>query len=252
MFARLELKIKSDKEINYQMASLFHGVLMECIDTKYAEFLHKSEIHPYTSHLEMKNSEWLWVVTTLNKEAYGYIIEGALLRLESFTIENKDIQVKIVGKKITTKDNNELVRKFYQAEYSKYIEIQALTPMSFKQKSRYNFFPDVRLIYQSIMNKFDRVSDDQMFDEDVLEYLIEHTFISRYNVKSMSFYMEGVKIPGWIGVIKLKLNGSQTMINFGNILFEFSEYSGIGIKTSIGMGAVKIIRKEEDHDRGAN
>ncbi len=252
VFARLELKIKSDKEIKYQMASLFHGVLMEHIDTQYAEFLHKSEIHPYTSHLEQQNSEWMWIVTTLNDEAYKFIIEESLLKLETFTIENKGIQVKIIDKKLTQKDNDELVRGFYQGEYPKYIEIQALTPMSFKQKGRYNFFPDIRLIYQSIMNKFDRISDDQMFDEDILEYLIEHTFISSYNIKSMNFYIEGVKIPGWTGKIKLKLNGSQTMINFGNILFGFGEYSGIGIKTSIGMGAIKIIRRGEDHDRGAN
>lgn len=252
MFTRLELKIKSDKEIKYQMASLFHGVLMECIDTQYAEYLHKSEIHPYTSHLEFKNNEWLWIITTLNEEAYKYIIEDTLIKIDAFTIENKDIQVKIVDKRIIQKDSNELVRQFYNGEYSKYIEIQVLTPMSFRQKGRYNFFPDIRLIYQSIMNKFDKIADNQMFDDEILEYLIEHTFISNYNIKSMNFYIEGIKIPGWTGKITLKLNGPQTMINFGNVLFEFSEFSGIGIKSSIGMGAVKIVRKEEVHDRRTN
>lgn len=248
MFAKIELKLKCEKEIRHQMASLFHGVLMECIDTGYAEYLHRSETHPYSSHLELRGEEWFWVVSTLNEEAYKYIIEEKLSKLTEFKIENKEMQVQVLEKKITKRDSDELEKKFYQENCSRYVELQILTPMSFKQRGRYVFAPDVRLIYQSLINKYDKISDGEMFDEDTLEYLIEHTFIANYNIRSMNFYMEGVKIPGFIGKLILKINGAQTMVNFGNILFEFGEYSGIGIKSSIGMGAVKIIRKGEKHD----
>ena len=52
--------------------------------------------------------------------------------------------------------------------------------------------------------------------------------------------MEKVKIPAFIGKITIKLTGTKTMTNFANMLFEFGEYSGIGIKTSLGMGCIKL------------
>lgn len=40
------------------------------------------------------------------------------------------------------------------------------------------------------------------------------------------------------------------MANFVNMLFEFGEYSGVGIKTSLGMGYMKIINEGEENDNG--
>ena len=39
--------------------------------------------------------------------------------------------------------------------------------------------------------------------------------------------------------------GTKTMTNFANMLFEFGEYSGVGIKTALGMGCIKKL-----NDRG--
>lgn len=244
MFAKLELELKSEEQISYQMSSLFHGVLMEQIDTEYADRLHESELHPFTSHLEYKNNKWYWIITVLNKEAFDQIITR-FSNLESIRLEKKKMDVRIVQRNLIKKENEELANKFYNAECSKYIDIQIVTPMSFKQKGSYIFFPDIRLIYQSLMNKYDMVSDGQMHDEDLLEYLIEHTRIINYDIRSMNFSMEGIRVPGFIGKVTFKLSGPQTIVNFGNVLFEVGEFSGIGIKTAIGMGAVKIIRKEE-------
>jgi len=67
--------------------------------------------------------------------------------------------------------------------------------------------------------------------------------VIRYDLKSVSFSLEGVKIPSFIGKITIKLHGTDTMANFVNMLFEFGEYSGVGIKTSLGMGYMKIINE---------
>ena len=36
MLAKLELKLKCEKELTYQMSSLFHGALMELLPEEYA------------------------------------------------------------------------------------------------------------------------------------------------------------------------------------------------------------------------
>ena len=74
MLAKLELKIKAEQEITYPMASLFHGVLIEMLPEEYAEYLHLSQLHPYTQHLEFREGMWYWVICTLNDEATKIII----------------------------------------------------------------------------------------------------------------------------------------------------------------------------------
>jgi CRISPR-associated endoribonuclease Cas6 len=61
--------------------------------------------------------------------------------------------------------------------------------------------------------------------------------------------MEGVKIPSFVGKITFRMHGAQTMTNLAQMLFRFGEYSGIGIKTALGMGAVKMLSEEEMRGR---
>ena len=71
---------------------------------------------------------------------------------------------------------------------------------------------------------------------------MNHTSIQQYQLRSTAFSLEGVKIPAYLGTIALRVRGTNTMADFANLLLQFGEYSGVGIKTSLGMGAYK--RKE--------
>ena len=82
-----------------------------------------------------------------------------------------------------------------------------------------------------------------MTDADTLESLEEGAEIIRYDLKSVKFPIEKVRIPAFIGKITIKMKGTQTMTNFAHMLFEFGEFSGVGIKTSLGMGCIKIMEE---------
>lgn len=58
--------------------------------------------------------------------------------------------------------------------------------------------------------------------------------------------MEGIKIPSFIGEIGIRINGTDTMARYVKLLARFGEYSGVGIKTAMGMGAFRIKQKERD------
>lgn len=81
----------------------------------------------------------------------------------------------------------------------------------------------------------------------VLLYVIalcDYAKIIRYNLRSVSFSLEGVKIPAFMGDITIKMNGTQTMANFARMLFLFGTYAGVGIKTSLGMGSIQLIQRK--------
>ena len=106
-------------------------------------------------------------------------------------------------------------------------------------------YPSIRWIFQSLMNKHDFVDgENQLYDEEVLETLEQKCYISQYRLRSTFFSIEGVRIPSFLGSITICVKGNQSIVNLVNYLLMFGEYSGVGIKASMGMGAIQIEHKE--------
>ena len=242
MLARLDMRLKCTEELSYQMSSLFHGAIMELISQEYAGYLHNSQLHPFTQHLEKREKEWHWIVCCMDETAVQYMMNETLLKLEVLEIKKRGLQISIVEKDYRIMRQKELLERFYERRSGRYTEIHFVTPTAFRQRGRYLFYPDIRCIFQSLMNKYDAVVKEEcMIDEEALEQLCENTEIVRYDLKSVYFYMEGVKIPSFIGKITIKMTGTQTMTDFADLLLRFGTYSGVGIKTALGMGAYRII-----------
>lgn len=242
MLARLDMRLKCTEELSYQMSSLFHGAIMELISQEYAGYLHNSQLHPFTQHLEKREKEWHWIVCCMDETAAQYMMNETLLKLEVLEIKKRGLQISIVEKDYRIMRQKELLERFYERRSGRYTEIHFVTPTAFRQRGRYLFYPDIRCIFQSLMNKYDAVVKEEcMIDEEALEQLCENTEIVRYDLKSVYFYMEGVKIPSFIGKITIKMTGTQTMTDFADLLLRFGTYSGVGIKASLGMGAYRII-----------
>ena len=105
-------------------------------------------------------------------------------------------------------------------------------------------YRDLGMIYRSLMKKYSIVSEQNMYDEDTLEQLVNYSNITRYRLQSTLFPLEGVVIPSFKGNISVRIHGSDTMSRYARLLLSFGEYSGVGIKSSIGMGAIKLGRME--------
>lgn len=242
MLARLELKLKCEEELSYQMSSLFHGALMELLPADFSENMHLSQLHPYAQHLEFREGDWFWVVCCLNREAVQVIILDTLWKLECIKIKKRNFDIKITQKIYLELPYQELMNHFYEKDSDRYFQIHFISPTAFKKNGKYLFYPDLRCVYQSLMKKYDAAhKEESVFDEETLMQLTEQSQIIKYDLKSINFSMEGIKIPSFIGKITIKINGAHTMVNFANLLFEFGEYSGVGIKSALGMGCIKRI-----------
>lgn len=239
MITRWDYPIHSEQELSFQMASLFHGAFMEALPEEAATILHQSQLHPYTQHLERRNGQWHWVLTALNDEM-GKVMEESLKGKDSFSLKKKEITVQMGTPEIRSVDNSELTDLFYRGSASRIHYIEFITPTAFKRQGQYLFYPDIFCLFQSIMMKYDAIFDSGFHDPESLEELVSHTSIQQYQLRSTTFSLEGVKIPAFLGTIALRIRGTRTMADFANLLLQFGEYSGVGIKTSIGMGAYKL------------
>jgi CRISPR-associated endoribonuclease Cas6 len=247
MLARLKMELKADKaDFGFYQSSNMQGVLMEQLDGLYAEKLHESGLKPYSQYV-MGHDQKTWVVNTLTREAYQEIIlplmDGAF---REFDIEKKEIHVNVGKKELETISQKELLDEFYVDEFDRYLDLEFLTPTAFKSVGKYVIIPEVRLIYQSLMNKYGAASDDMdMYDEETLEQLVNNSTLVQYRLKSTFFPLEGVKVPAFKGELCIKTTGASTMAKYARLLARFGEYSGIGIKTAIGMGALQVKIREK-------
>lgn len=243
--AKLELHIESDGELAFQMSSLFHGVLMELLPENYAEYLHQSRLHPFSQHLEKRQEKWYWIICCLNGAARDIIINKTLWNLKQFSLKRQQQKIEILDKKYAECTYKELMDSFYREENNKYIQVRFCSPTAFKSQGQYVFYPDLKYIFQSLMNRYDAALEEAaMRDQETLEQICNYARIIRYDLRSVSFPLEGVKIPAFMGEITIKMNGTQTMANFARMLFLFGTYAGVGIKTSLGMGSIQIIQRK--------
>lgn len=238
---RLVMRL-SDAEINYKNSSNLQGVLFENISKDYAEFLHTQQRHPYSQFIYKDNEELLWCVNALNDEAEKEIIQPLLSEsFKAFEIKKQNKKIQVLEKKIFEIRHQELVTEFYNTEPEHIFRIEFITPTAFKQREKYIFYPDLRLFYQSLMNKYSGILDEmEMIDEDILEMLAEKSEIKKYRLRSVMFPLEGISIPAFQGYVTIKINGADTIAAYARMLFRFGEFSGVGIKSAMGMGALKV------------
>ena len=104
----------------------------------------------------------------------------------------------------------------------------------------------MRLIFQSLMQKYGRLVENQPeIEEDTLDYLSEHSTITNYRLETIYFRVHGQRIPAFRGRLTFKVQGAQTLKAYVKMLLTFGEYSGLGMKTSLGMGGIKLEEKKD-------
>lgn len=253
MLSKIILELNTQEKIDYRKSSIFQSVLLNETSKEYAAKMHEMNLRPYSQYVyyDAKAQKTYWNIQTSSDEAYeNLIVPIQNEAFTDFTMEHNNLSVHIVDKRLETVPLETMFKDFYTKSSENTIRIKFLTPTAFKQNGRYIFYPDLRLIYQSLMKKCSAVSDKIDFmDDDTLEQLIQYSEIVRYALRSTNFPMSSVNIPSFIGDIQIRIHGPALLSNFIYLLMKMGEYLGVGIKSAMGMGAIQIINRRDEHDR---
>ncbi|MEE0261222.1 MULTISPECIES: CRISPR-associated endoribonuclease Cas6 [Ligilactobacillus] len=156
-------------------------------------------------------------------------------------INLNDKQFFIEKVETNTLSTAELATSFYKEDSTKEFEIFFKTPTSFKSNGENIFLPNMHYIFQNLMSRYSEVFEGTpLVEKELLKEVCKNTKIVSYKVQSSYYPIHRVYIPGFIGKIKIRCTGAQTLANYIGMLLRFAEYSGIGVKTTMGMGAVKV------------
>ncbi len=238
MLAKLTIEL-STQDLSYNTGSVFHGYLMQQIDTSYAEFLHYNQINPFSSciYREKKDENYYWRVCTTNKTAYEQIILPlSETAKKSIYLRHRDAKIGVKQLTVETQSFDEL---FFSS--SKPYKIRLLTPTTYKTGGVNPIFPNIATLLGGVINKVNAHSDNiKMQDERIVEEFLSGLYIRDYNLKTANFDLERIKVKGFMGTIIPAYRGKEDLKNLLSFLMNVSEYTGLGIKTSLGMGGVKI------------
>lgn len=141
MLAELRMKIETDNpDFGYYQSSTLQGVLMQHIRTEYAGRLHEQGLKPYSQHL-LIGEEKEWVVKTCTQEAYQEIILPLMdSGFAGFTIEKKNMRIRLKEKLLKTVKKKELMDEFYSDSVARCLKLEFLTPTSFKSGGKYMIY----------------------------------------------------------------------------------------------------------------
>ncbi|MBS5869088.1 MAG: CRISPR system precrRNA processing endoribonuclease RAMP protein Cas6 [Fusobacterium periodonticum] len=239
MLAQINMELES-KELNINMASLFHGYLMENIDSAYAEYFHYNTTNPFTSCIfkDTKEDKFFWRVTTFSQKAYDMLMSYFSKGIpEKIYLKNKDLEINVKSFSIQKKSYEDL---FLEATERKRIKL--MSPTSFKSDGITHIFPNISTLISGVIAKINQHSETaELEDKKIVSELLEKVYIKDYNLRTKIFHLESIKIKGFIGTMDLAIKGEdRTLANILNFLILMSEYTGLGIKTSLGMGGVKV------------
>lgn len=120
------------------------------------------------------------------------------------------------------------------------------TPTAFKSAGVYQLLPTQRLVLQSLILKWNGCFGDVCPIKDEgggLEALAEGLCYRSLRLDSTEFAMKHTRIPGVQGQIAFENRLSGFHKQLANALLAFGTYSGVGIKTTLGMGGLEITTK---------
>lgn len=238
------------------LGPMLQSVLLDNADPAYAEKVHAAGFNPY-SQCCIKDAEGniVWRISALNDEAAARLIEPAR-KIEGFRLRNLDASFSVAKQTYESESISVLLEKL-KADCDPAFRVRFDTPTAFKSKNRYAIMPDVRLVFQNLLMRYNQVyAGDAEVDAETVSYIAEHTSITSYNLRSHYFPRtmgRQDKIPAFMGTVTLHVSGPQSLRGLVAMLLSFGEAAGLGIKTAMGMGGMRMLpagKKQKTTNQG--
>lgn len=133
------------------------------------------------------------------------------------------------------------IKRGRELELGRRFPLELITPTSFKQNGRYVIFPQESLLLQSLVMRWGRCFPDMPLDDsDAVEAILRGLHIVDYRLQTLRHPLKQVKIPSFVGRVVLEARLSAPLMEVFKTLYCFAPYAGLGVKTALGMGGIRI------------
>jgi len=218
------------------------GVLMESIPADYAQALHTTPVNPYSQYALARSTTSLeWKISTLTNEAHRQIVVPISDEaFAGFRLRAVGISTQITSRSLKQTPLSQFARTFYAQPETRKFRVEFLTSTAFRQSGEYVFWPDPRLVFQSLAQKYCAIVDGEEPDAGLIAKFGQSIRLTAFRVASASFAIGAARVPGFTGSATFTVRGADSFVSYIAALLWFGEFSGCGIKASMGMGAIRV------------
>lgn len=219
--------------------------IIQSSDPELSKYFHDEEFNKsmILRKLYYKNNILVLRLTLLDEklfDKFGNVMINACMN--SYDLNGNELKIA----KITSSNESELFWAAYttyqdiynNAKKDKSLSFKIVTPLAFKQGDSFLAFPMPDLFFKSIHKKWNKHSG-LGFDDIYLDLIEKDVHISFYDLRTEQV-KDNLKIAftGCVGKITFKISNkaSDKFIHYLNVLSDYAYFSGIGAKTTMGMG----------------
>ena len=225
-----------------EWAYRLYAALLDRAPEGFGGLVHQDAHTPVSQFLRVREGgSLLWTVNLLG-ETCEAALSGPLEALDRLRL---DVQTELSVRERRKRRIGDADTLFSLAERGGQLHRLAFcTPTAFKSRKRYQNLPTTRLLLQSLIRKWNSCIPDRPMPEtedEALEELAADLVCRSFQLQDSTFFLKGNAIPGFTGSILFenRLTGAQGLRV--DALLHFAPFSGVGIKTALGMGGVARI-----------
>ena len=238
MIGSFLFRVRAGQPLPPGRAYAFYSCLLSLLPEAYAQALHAQGETPVSTCIYSETGESFWRVQLLDDAAAGGFAP-VLKELNALPLNTGAVGLELLEEKSLSAE--QLIAAARERESRRYYSLRFLSPTAFRQNGRYTVLPEKELILQSLLTKWNiSFPSYPLEDEDALRMLAEGLRVSDYNLRTIRFPLKEMKIPGFVGSLCFDTHLSPPLLELWKMLFTFSEYAGVGIKTALGMGGVAL------------
>lgn len=232
-------RVNTNSPIPSDRAYAFYSALLSLLPADYGELLHRQGETPITQHLYEENGETFWRAHLLDHtedDTVCAVLDG----LDAISLHTGELS--LARKESVSLTAEDLMWTAREMKARRYYTLRFLSPTAFKQAGKYVVLPDKELILQSLVNKWNVAFPSYpLEDQDAIRMLADGIRVSDYRLRTTRFRIKDSRIPGFVGNLSFDTQLSAPIMELWKLLLVFSERSGIGIKTALGMGGIMLM-----------
>jgi CRISPR-associated endoribonuclease Cas6 len=121
-------------------------------------------------------------------------------------------------------------------------DLQFTTPTAFAQGSITLPLPIPTLMFRSWLERWNNFAPVYLGGDELIAYLSNAVLLKHHKIQTRSWQLQRGYVNGFVGDVTLQVfnRADSLLANVANLLVQYAQFAGTGIKTRLGMGKTLI------------
>lgn len=123
-------------------------------------------------------------------------------------------------------------------------DLHFTTPTAFAQQSIHLPLPVPALMFRSWLERWNHFASVYLGSDELIAYLSQYIILKHHQIKTRSFQLHHGYMNGFIGDVTLQVlsrtDPLPLLANVANLLVQYAQFAGTGVKTRLGMGQTQV------------